>query len=84
MLRRPLVQSVLIVRDETDLDTMIANCESGGGIGAVIFDAVRGSDRVKYRNWVANSNIPAIGVQYLEGVRACFATRIIRNSRSIK
>lgn len=58
----------LMVRDETDLSTMISNCEAGGGVGAVIFDAVRGSDRVKYRNWRGDSNIPAVGVQHLAGV----------------
>jgi subtilisin family serine protease len=58
----------LIVLDETDLGKMIANCEAGGGIGAVIFDSVRRSDGVRYRNWFADSNIPAIGVQNQEGV----------------
>ena len=58
----------LMDRDETTLSTMIANCEAGGGIGAVIFDAVQGGSRVTYENWNADSNIPAVGVQYLAGI----------------
>jgi len=58
----------LMVRDETSLETMVENCENGGGVGAVIFDAVQGSNRVRYQNWRANSNIPAVGVQHLAGV----------------
>lgn len=58
----------LMVRDETALESMIANCEDGGGVGAIIFDAVQGSNRVQYRNWKADSNIPAVGVQHLAGI----------------
>ena len=58
----------LMVRDETDLETMIENCENGGGIGAVIFDAADESSQVMYQDWNANSNIPAVGVEHVDGI----------------
>lgn len=58
----------LMVRDATSLEQMISNCQAGGGNGVVIFDAVQGSNRMRYQNWRGDASIPAVGVQHLAGL----------------